>query len=196
LGGVGGADLSGAKVFIKKHFGGKAFVRGKRIKFSYFRGEGVGEVNFVVIRLRGRDMVGGLLGEYRGELRVFGGKDSFGFGCFCGSGEFCGGGEAGDDRRSHGDEAGTASYNSVEGSVFVGSVDVSRLFLPLVEFEEARVSDGIYVYVARGTSGGFEEGVVSFVIDFVGSEEEFGFVDGLVEGEGSGGPVDGGVSGL
>jgi len=145
LGGVGGADLSGAKVFVKEFFGGKAFVRGERVKFSHFRGEGVGEVDLVVIRLRGRDMVGGLLGEYRGELRVFGGKDSFGFGCFRSSGEFCGGGEAGDDRRSHGDEAGTASYDSVEGSVFAGPVDVGRLFFPLVEFEEAGVCDGIYV---------------------------------------------------
>jgi len=83
----------------------------------------------------------------------------------------------------------------VEGSVFTGSVNVSGFFLPLVVLEEARVHDGIYIYVVRGTSGGFEKGVVSFVVDFVGGKEEFGFVDGFVEGEGSGCPVDGGVGG-
>ena len=49
--------------------------------------------------------------------------------------------------------------------------------------------------MVRGTSGGFKESVVSFVVDFVGGEEEFGFIDRLVKGESSRGPVDGGVGG-
>ena len=128
-------------------------------------------------------------------MGVFGGKDGFGFCSLGGGGEFSGGGEAGDYRRAHGDKAGTASYNSVEGPVFASSINVSGFFFPLVKFEEARIHDGIHIYVTRGASGGFKEGVVSFVVDFMGSEEEFGFIDGFVEGEGSGGPVDGGISG-
>jgi len=90
---------------------------------------------------------------------------------------------------------GTTSYDSVEGSVFAGSVNICRFFLPLVVFEEARIGDGVYVYVTRGASGGLKEGVVSFVVYFMGGEEEFGFVDGFVDGKSSGRPVDGGVSG-
>jgi len=196
LGGVGGTDLSGTKILIEECFSGKAFIGGKRVEFPYFRSEGVSEVDFMVVRSRGRDMVGSLFGKHRGELRVFRGEDSFGFSCFGSSGEFSGSGEVGDDRGSHRDKAGTASYDLVEGSVFASSVDVGGLFFPLVVLEEVRICDGICVYVARGASGGFEEGVVSFVVDFVGGKEEFGFVDGFVEGEGSGGPVDGGVGGL
>jgi len=195
LGGVGGTDFSSMKIFVKKCFGGKAFVRGERIEFSYFRSEGVGEVDFVVVRSRGRDMVSCFLGKYQGELGVFGGKDSFRFCSLCGSGKFSGGSESGDYRRPHRDKVGTTSYDSVEGSVFTGSVNVSGFFLPLVVFEEVRVHDGIYIYMARGTSGGFEKGVVSFVVDFVGGKEEFRFVDGFVKGEGLGCPVDGGVGG-
>ena len=55
----------------------------------------------------------------------------------------------------------------------MSSVDVGGLFLPLVVLEEARICDGIYVNVAGGVSGGFVEGVVLFVVDFVRGEEEF-----------------------
>ena len=120
-----------------------------------------------------RDVVSGLLGEYGGELRVFRRKDGFWFCCFGGSGEFGGGGKAGDDGGAHGDETGTASNNSMEGSVFACSVDVCGLFLPFIIFEEARIGDGVYVYVTRGASGGFKERVVSFVVDFVGGEKKF-----------------------
>jgi len=85
---------------------------------------------------------------------------------------------------------GTASDDSMEGSVFTSSVDVGGFFLPLVVLEEARICDGIYVNVARRASGGFEEGVVSFVVDFVRGEEEFGFIDRFVDGESPGGPID------
>jgi len=83
----------------------------------------------------------------------------------------------------------------VERSVFAGSVDVGGLFLPLVEFKEARVGDGIHVNVARGVCGGLEEGVVSFVVDFVRGKEEFGFVDGFVDRKGLGSPVNYWISG-
>ena len=149
----------------------------------------------MVVGSRRRDMVCGFFGKYGGELGVFGGKDGFGFCSFSSSGEFSGGGKAGDYRGAHRDKAGTASYNSVEGSVFTSSINVCGFFFPLVILEEARICDGIHIYMARGTSGGFKEGVVSFVVDFVGSKEEFGFIDGFVEGEGLGGPVDGGISG-
>jgi len=72
----------------------------------------------------------------------------------------------------------------------MNSVDVGRLFLPLVVFEEARISDGIHVNVARGACGGSEEGVVLLVVNFMRGEEKFGFIDGFVYGEGSGSPVD------
>ena len=120
-----------------------------------------------------RDVVCGFLGKYGGELRVFRGEDGFWFRCFSGSGEFGGGGEAGDDRGAHGNKAGTASNNSVEGSVFSCSVDVCGFFLPLIIFEESRICDSVYVYVARGTSWGFKERVVSLIVDFVGGEKKF-----------------------
>jgi len=149
----------------------------------------------VVIGSGRRDVVCGFLGEYGGELRVFGRKDGFWFCCFCGSGKFGGGGEAGDDRGAHGNKAGTTPNNSVEGSIFSCSVYIRGFFLPFVVFKEARIGDGVYVYVTRRASGRFEERVVSSVIDFVGGKEEFRFVDGFVDGEGSGGPVNGGVGG-
>jgi len=68
----------------------------------------------------------------------------------------------------------------------MSSVDVGGLFLPLVVLEEARICDGIYINMARRASGGFEEGVVSFVVNFVRGEEEFGFVNG----ESPVGPID------
>ena len=92
LGGVGRADFSGVKIFIEKFFGGKAFVGGEGVEFSNFRGKGVGEVDFVVVGSRGGNMVCCFLGEYRGKLRVLGGKDGLWFSSFCGSGEFGGDG--------------------------------------------------------------------------------------------------------
>ena len=83
----------------------------------------------------------------------------------------------------------------MKGSVFASSVDVCGFLFPLVVFEETGVGDGVHVYVTRGASGRFKEGVVSFVVDFMGGEEEFGFVDRFVDGESSGRPVDGGVGG-
>jgi len=194
-GGIGGADLSGTKVFVEKFFGGETFVGGEGVKFSNFRGKGVGEVDFVVVGSSGGNMVCCFFGEHRGELGIFGGKDGLWFCSFYGSSEFSSNGEAGNYWRAHRDKMGSASYDSVKGSVFASPVDVSEFLLPLVVFEEARVSDGIHIYVARGASGGFKEGVVSFIVDFMGGEEEFGFVDGFVKGECSGGPVDGGVGG-
>jgi len=170
---VRGTDLSSMKVFVKEGFGGKAFVGGERVEFSNLRGERVGEVDFVVIGSRRGDMVCSFFSEDRRELGVFGGKDSFGFCSFCCCGEFSSGGEAGDYRGSHRDKVGTASDDSMEGSIFAGSVDVGGLFLPLVVFEEMGVCDGIYIYMTRGVSGRFEEGVVLLIISFVGGEEEF-----------------------
>jgi len=149
----------------------------------------------MVVGSRRRDMVCGFFGKYGGELGVFGGKDGFGLCRFSGCGEFSGGSEAGDNRGAHRNKTGTAPYDSVEGSVFASSINVRGFFLPLVVLKEARICDGVHVYVARGASGGFKERVVSFVVDLVGGEEEFGFVNRFVEGEGSGGPVNGGVSG-
>ena len=83
----------------------------------------------------------------------------------------------------------------MESSVFTGSVDVGGLFLPLIEFKEVGVGDSVHVNVARGVRGGLEEGVVSFVVDFMRGEEELGFVDGFVDGKGPGGPVNYWISG-
>jgi len=101
----------------------------------------------------------------------------------------------GDYRGSHRDKARAASDNSMEGSVFTSSVNVGGLFLPLVVLKEAGIFDGVYVDVARRASGGFEEGVVSFIVGFVRGEEEFGFINGFVDGEGLGGPIDDWVGG-
>jgi len=91
---------------------------------------------------------------------------------------------------------GTASYDSMEGSVFASSVDIGRFFLPLVVLEEARIGDGIYINVARRTSGGFEEGVVPLVVNFMGGEEKLGFIDRFIDGESLGSPIDDWVGGL
>ena len=149
----------------------------------------------MIVGSRRRDVVCGFLGEYGGELGVFGGENGFGFCCFCCSGKFSGCGEAGDDRGAHRDETRTASNDSMDGSIFACSVDIRGFFLPFVIFEEVGIGDGVYVHVTRRASGGFKEGVVSFVVDLMGGEEEFGFVDRFVEGESSRGPVDGGVGG-
>jgi len=140
-------------------------------------------------------MVCSFFGKYGGELGVFGGKDGFGLCRFSGCGKLSGDGEASNNGGAHRNKMGAAPYDSVEGSVFASSVYVRGLFLPLVVLKEVRICDGVHVYVARGASGGFKERVVSFVVDLVGGEEKFGFVDRFVEGEGSGGPVNGGVSG-
>jgi len=149
----------------------------------------------VVIGSRRGNMICSFFGEDRRELRVFGGKDSFGFCGFCGSGEFSSGSEAGNYWGSHRNKAGTTSDDSMEGSVFASSVDMGRFFLPLVVLEEMRISDGIHVDVVRRASGGFKEGVVPLVVDFVGGEEELGFIDRFVDGEGSGSPIDDWVGG-
>ena len=65
----------------------------------------------------------------------------------------------------------------------------------MVVLEEAGISDGIYVDVARRASGRFKEGVVPLVVDFVGGKEELGFIDRVVNGEGSGSPIDDWVGG-
>ena len=196
LWGVRWADFSGTKVFIKESFSGKVFVGGEGVELPYFGGERVGEVDFVVVGSRRGDMVHSFFSEDRRELGVFRGKDGFGFCSFSSCSEFCGGSEVGDYRGSHRNKTGTALDDSMKGSVFTSSVDVGGLFLPLVVLEEARVCDGVYVNVARRASGGFEEGVVSFVVNFMRGEEEFGFVDGFVDGEGSGGPIDDWVGSL
>jgi len=123
-------------------------------------------------------------------LGVFRRKDGFGFSSFCSRSKFGGGGEAGNYRRSHGDKVGTASDDSVKGSVFTSPVDIGGFFLPLVKFEEAGVSDCVYIDMVRRVCRGSEEGVVSFVVDFMRGEEEFGFIDEFVDGEGSVSPVD------
>ena len=136
------------------------------------------------------NVVCGFFVEDRRKLGVFGGKDGFGFCGFCGCSEFRSGSEVGNYGGSHGNEVGAASNDSMEGSVFVGLVDVGGFLFPLVVLEEARISDGIYIDVARRASGGFKEGVVSFVVDFMGGEEEFGFVNRFVDGESPVGPID------
>jgi len=195
LRGVRGTDFSGTKIFVEESFGGKMFVRGERVEFSYFRGERFGEVDFMVVGLGRGNVVCSFFGEDRRGLGVFRRKDCFGLCSFCSSGKFCSRGEAGDYRGSHGDKVGTALDDLMEGFVFTSSIDVGGFFFPLVVLEEARIGDGIHVNVARGTSGGFEEGVVSFVIDFVGGKEEFRFIDRFIDGEGTGSPVDDRVGG-
>jgi len=149
----------------------------------------------MVIGSRRRDMVRGFFGKHGRELGVFGGEDGFWFCRFSGCGEFGGGGEASDNRGAHRNKTRTASYDSVEGSVFTSSINVRGFFLPLVVLKEARICDGVHVYMTRGTSGSSKESVVSLVVDLVGGEEKFGFVDGFIEGESSSGPVNGGISG-
>ena len=174
------------EVFVEECFGGKVFFGRKGIEFPDFWGERVSEINLVVIRSGRRDVVRSFFSEDQGKLGVFGGKSGFGFSRFCGCGKFCSGGEVGDYWGSHGNKTGAASDDSMEGSVFVGSIDVGGVFLPLVKFNKVGIGDGIYVDVVGRASGRFKERVVSFVVDFVRGKEEFGFVNG----EGSGSPID------
>ena len=190
LRGVGGTDFSSTKIFIKEGFGSELFVGGERVELPDFWGKRVGEVNFVIVRSRRGDMVSSFFIKDRRKLGVFGGKNSFGFCGFSSCGKLSGDSEAGDYWGSHGNKVGATSNDSVEGSIFAGSVDVGGFFFPLVVLEEARICDGVYINVARGASGGFKEGVVSFIVDFMGGEEEFGFVDGFVDGESPVGPID------
>ena len=83
---VGQTNLSRGEIFVKEVFGGLSFFRGKGIHLPYFWGEGVVEVDLMVIGSRRGNMVGGLFGEYRSERRVFWGKCRFGFGLLCCSG--------------------------------------------------------------------------------------------------------------
>ena len=65
------------KVLLEKVFGGFAFVRRERVDFSNFGGEGIVEVNFVIIGSRQQDMIGGFLGEDQGKVSKFGRKGLF-----------------------------------------------------------------------------------------------------------------------
>ena len=92
LGGIGWADLSRSKVFIQEVLSGFALVWGEGIHFSDLRGEGVVEIDLMVIGSRGGNVVGSFFGEHQGEGRVFWGKGGLWFGLLGGSRKFSGGG--------------------------------------------------------------------------------------------------------
>jgi len=64
-------DFSNTKIFVKEVFSSFALLRGERIEFSNFGDNGVGKVDFMIVSSRRENMVGGFLGEDKGELKVF-----------------------------------------------------------------------------------------------------------------------------
>ena len=67
-------------------------------------------------------------------------------------------------------------------------------FLPSVILEELGVGDGVDMGMPRGSIGGFlEMGVVAGCVGGVGEVEVFRLVEGLIDGQGSLVPVDGGI---
>ena len=139
-------------------------------------------------------MVGGFLGKYRSEGGIFRGESGFGFRFLSGCREFSSGGQLGDDRRSCQDETGSASNDSMDDTVLLGTGDVFALRLPVVVGEEVSVGDGIDVYMSWGFDGGLDEvGFVAFGIGGEREEEFLGLVKGLFDRDGLVDPVDGGV---
>ena len=59
LGRIGRAELSRSEVLVQKVFGGFSFIRGEGVYLPDFRGEGVVEVDFMIIGSRGGNVVGG-----------------------------------------------------------------------------------------------------------------------------------------
>lgn len=139
-------------------------------------------------------MASSLFGEDRGEQRIFRRKDNLGFGSFGSYCKFRGGGEASNHQKSERSKVKAITDDSLNGLEFPCSIDESKLFFPLIIFRKARVSDGIYINMARGSGEGSAGRVVSFDIDFVGDEKESGFVDRFVDEESLISPVDNQVS--
>ena len=71
LGGIGWTDLSRGEVFIQEVLSGLAFVWGEGIYFPDLRGEGVVEIDLVVIGSRRGNVIGSFFREHRGEGGVF-----------------------------------------------------------------------------------------------------------------------------
>ena len=86
LGGIQRTDLSAVKVFLEEVFSGLPFFRGQGVNLSNLWGEGVVEVDFMVVGSGWRDMVGGFFREDRSIFSEFGGKSLFGFHLFSGGG--------------------------------------------------------------------------------------------------------------
>ena len=59
LGGVGWADLSRGEVFIQEVLSGFMLVWGEGVHFPDLWGEGVVEIDFMIIGSRGGNMIGG-----------------------------------------------------------------------------------------------------------------------------------------
>ena len=59
LGGVGWADLSRGEVFIQEVLSGFTLVRGEGVHFPDLRGEGIIEIDFMIIGSQGGNVVGG-----------------------------------------------------------------------------------------------------------------------------------------
>ena len=95
---VGRSYLSRGEVLVQEVLGGFAFVGRERIYFPDLRGEGVIEVDLMIVRSGRRNVVGGFLREHRGEGRVFGGKGDLGFGFLRSCREFGSIGQFGNDR--------------------------------------------------------------------------------------------------
>ena len=118
-------------------------------------------------------MVCSFLGEYRGEGRVLGGKNGFGFGFLSGCREFSSGGQFGDNRRSCWDKTGSTPDDSIDGAILLGTGNVFTLGLPIVVGKEVLVGDSVHINVSWGFNRGSSEvGFVAFGISGE-REEEF-----------------------
>ena len=74
---VGWANFPRGKIFIEEVFGSFSFILQQWVYLPYLLGEGIVEVDFMVIRPGGRNMIGGLFREHRGEREIFWGKMGF-----------------------------------------------------------------------------------------------------------------------
>ena len=72
LGEIQKVDFPSMKIFIEEVFSSFMLLREERIEFPNFGDEKVSKVDFMIVNSRRGNMVGGFLGEDRGELEVFG----------------------------------------------------------------------------------------------------------------------------
>ena len=144
-------DFPTIEVFLKEVFSSFALIRGEGIDFPDFRGKGFIEVNFMVIGSGRWHMVSSFFGEDRSKVGEFRRKGLFGFFFFSSSSKLGGSGDLGDllfQGGSSVEKVGSASNDSMEGSVDAGTIEELTLFLPSVLLEELEVGDGVDVDVS------------------------------------------------
>ena len=80
---------------MKEVLSGFVFIWREGVNLSNLRGEGVVEVDFVVVRSGWQDVVSRFLGEDQGEISKFRGEGLFRYGFLCRCGKFGSSGDSG-----------------------------------------------------------------------------------------------------